>query len=110
MCVCGVQDEAAAAVDDSVGAASAVEVHDDRYVGGVKIYGAGLIQDPIVGSKRGKGAQNLNSSVWVEAVGAFIAKNLLALQRLVAHVQALDEESEASAVFTDQVCPAVHSV
>jgi hypothetical protein len=68
------------------------------YVGGVKIFGAGLLEDPVPGCKRGKGAQNLNSSVWLLALGEFIAQRLPALQAILAHAHGLDYVADAGCV------------
>jgi len=65
---------------------------DDRYIGGVKIYGAGLAEDPCPGSKQGKGVQHLNSSYWIEDLAVFIAENLPLLQAHLKYTQHADPE------------------
>ena len=43
------------------------------YIDGTKIYGVGILEDPIRGSKRGKGMQHLTSSYWLYDMGTFNA-------------------------------------
>ena len=69
-----------------------IVIPDDRYIGGVKIYGTGLADDPCPGSKQGKGVQHLNSSYWIEDLVVFIAENLPLLQAHLKYTQHADPE------------------
>eukprot|EP00658_Telonema_sp_P-2_P077759 TRINITY_DN7114_c0_g1_i1.p1 TRINITY_DN7114_c0_g1~~TRINITY_DN7114_c0_g1_i1.p1 ORF type:complete len:290 (-),score=75.61 TRINITY_DN7114_c0_g1_i1:383-1252(-) len=53
------------------------------YIGGIKIWGTGMMDDPNPGSKRGKGVQHLNSDFWIGAMGVFIAEHLELLTEII---------------------------
>jgi hypothetical protein len=45
------------------------------------------MDDPVPGSKRGKGVQHLNSDYWVEDLGCFIYEELSTLQEILRGIQ-----------------------
>jgi len=65
-----------------------VTTNADNYIGGIKIYNTGMMEDPTPGSKRGKGVQHMNSDYWIEAMGCFIAENMTTLKSIMAAVAA----------------------
>jgi hypothetical protein len=46
----------------------------DEYIQGIKIYGIGILEDPVPGEKRGRGKQHLTSSYWIYDMGVFIER------------------------------------
>eukprot|EP00010_Vexillifera_abyssalis_P008001 CAMPEP_0201544422 /NCGR_PEP_ID=MMETSP0173_2-20130828/1029_1 /ASSEMBLY_ACC=CAM_ASM_000268 /TAXON_ID=218659 /ORGANISM="Vexillifera sp., Strain DIVA3 564/2" /LENGTH=270 /DNA_ID=CAMNT_0047952525 /DNA_START=40 /DNA_END=852 /DNA_ORIENTATION=+ len=63
---------------------SPVITKDPAYIGAIKIYGTGILDDPVTGSKAGKGRQDLISSCWLSALSAFIAKHLEKMKSVLA--------------------------
>merc|ERR1712086_125378 len=57
------------------------------YIGNIKIWGTGMMEDPNPGSKRGKGVQHMNSDHWIGDMGLFIHSNLPELKAILASVQ-----------------------
>ena len=64
------------------------------FIGGIKIHNTGLMEDPVPGSKRGKGVQHLNSDFWIEDMGVFIHDELSTLQAILrAYAGASNEQT-----------------
>jgi hypothetical protein len=57
---------------------------DERYIGNIKIYNTGIMEDPVPGEKRGKGVQALNSSYWIRDLSIFVARKLPQLKSILA--------------------------
>lgn len=57
---------------------------DKTCVGGVRLHNVGILDDPVPGSKMGKGLPHHNSSYWVQELGTFIDENV---QILLAFIQ-----------------------
>jgi hypothetical protein len=60
-----------------------VVTKDAMCVGGIRLHGVGIRDDPIPGSKQGKGLPHHNSSYWVHDLGTFIDQNLKTLVLLM---------------------------
>lgn len=69
-------------VAEEAGVSSITEGHTE-YIRGSKIYGIGLKQDPIVGTKMSKGRQDLISPIWLGDLSRFIALNTTRLRQVV---------------------------
>ena len=66
----------------------------DGYIGGIKVWGIGMQEDPNPGSKRGKGVQHMNSDFWVSDMGVFINAHLPTLQSVLTRVRDLPQGSQ----------------
>jgi len=70
---------------------SSIVTPSSRHLADVKIWGTGLLKDPVGLSeqdrKRGKGVQHLNSEYWIEGLGVFIAFNLPRLRSHLLHTE-----------------------
>eukprot|EP01062_Namystynia_karyoxenos_P038868 TRINITY_DN28251_c0_g1_i2.p1 TRINITY_DN28251_c0_g1~~TRINITY_DN28251_c0_g1_i2.p1 ORF type:complete len:328 (+),score=129.07 TRINITY_DN28251_c0_g1_i2:80-985(+) len=64
------------------------------YIGQIKVYNVGILEDPIKGAKRGKGSQVLNSSYWLEDLSCFIARELPRLKAILRHAKTLGQKKE----------------
>lgn len=53
------------------------------YIKGIKIYGIGILEDPVPGEKRGRGIQHLTSSYWIYDMGVFINREFRVMQSMV---------------------------
>lgn len=75
-----------------------VLTHSSRHIGDVKIWGTGMLKDPVGLSaqerKCGKGVQHLNSEYWIEGLGIFIAENMPLLRAHLAHTEHCSPEYE----------------
>lgn len=60
---------------------------DPEYVKGIKIYGVGIKEDPVSGSKFGKGIQHLISSHWLLAMSQFVGTHFKVLQAFACHAE-----------------------
>jgi hypothetical protein len=58
---------------------------DPEYIKGIRIYGVGILQDPVPGQKMGKGLQHLISSQWLLAMSEFVGSHFSQLQAFVRH-------------------------
>lgn len=56
---------------------------DEDYIQGIKIYGIGILEDPVPGEKRGRGVQHLTSSYFIYDMGIFIDREFTAMQAMV---------------------------
>ena len=64
----------------------------EGYVGGIKIWNTGMIEDVVPGSKRGKGVQHMNSDYWIEDMGVFIHQSMAVLKAMLARIVDYDPE------------------
>ena len=64
-----------------------IVTHDAKYIDGVKIYGVGILEDPEVGTKRGKGMQHLTSSYWLFDMGVFINREFEAMRTMATYAR-----------------------
>lgn len=64
---------------------------DPEYVRGMRIYGVGILDDPVSGSKFGKGLQHLTSSHWLMSMSEFVAAHFSQLQGFVLYAQRASE-------------------
>jgi len=61
---------------------------DPRYVQSTRLYGVGIKQDPIVGSKCGKGRQDMISPIWIGDLGKYMHEHQVELREILEHAQA----------------------
>lgn len=70
----------------------------ERHMGGLKIWGTGMLKDPeglsAQDRKRGKGVQHLNSDYWIQDLGTFIARNQDLLKAHLRHTEFASPEYE----------------
>ena len=64
---------------------------DAEYVRGMKIWNCGIKQDPVAGSKFGKGLQHLISSQWLNMMAEFTAAHYSAIRAIVTHAKLISE-------------------
>jgi histidinol-phosphate aminotransferase len=71
---------------------SEVVTPDPEYVRGMRIYGVGIKEDPVKGSKFGKGLQHLISSQWLSAFSEFLAAHFGQLQEYARYAETVSEK------------------
>lgn len=59
-----------------------VVTRNEAYIQGIKIYGIGILEDPVPGEKRGRGKQHLTSGYWVYDMGVFIDRHFHPMQAM----------------------------
>jgi len=75
-------DEATCQASTHHTSGSAIVTSASQYIKGIKIYGIGILEDPVPGEKRGKGTQHLTSSYWLYDMGVFIQREWTTIQTL----------------------------